>query len=174
MAVSLARSACVEVSQRRRYERLAIQADLHARTFYDANPRKLLARTGELAAMLAVQGINPSLLVQLLGCVAAHVHLAMGIRIFPTQLFCAAALLEQHMAEMATGEGKTLAAGMAAAVGALVGTPVHVLTANEYLAGRDAQTLEPLYRSLQSHLPATILPLPSSVWLEWHASRGGR
>lgn len=135
--------------QRRRYERLAIQADLHARTFYDANPGKLLARTGELAAMLAVQGINPSLLAQLLGCVAAHVHLAMGIRVFPTQLFCAAALLEQNMAEMATGEGKTLAAGMAAAVGALVGTPVHVLTANEYLAGRDAQTLEPLYRSLQ-------------------------
>ena len=46
---------------------------------------------------------------------------------------------------MATGEGKTLAIGLAAAVAALAGIPVHVVTANSYLAQRDAQRLAPFY-----------------------------
>jgi preprotein translocase subunit SecA len=49
---------------------------------------------------------------------------------------------------MHTGEGKTLAAVLTAAAGALAGVPVHVITANDYLVVRDAQMLEPVYRML--------------------------
>jgi preprotein translocase subunit SecA len=57
-------------------------------------------------------------------------------------------LLRGMMAEMGTGEGKTLAATLAAATAALAGVPTHVITVNPYLAERDAATMGPLYRFL--------------------------
>ena len=64
------------------------------------------------------------------------------------QRVAAEALLCGHFVEMPTGEGKTLAIALAAAAAALDGTPVHVLTANDYLAARDAARLAPLYAML--------------------------
>jgi preprotein translocase subunit SecA len=72
----------------------------------------------------------------------------LGRNPYDTQLRCAEALLDDHLAEMATGEGKTLAAALAAAVAALAGVPVHVMTANDYLAARDAAQLGLLYGAL--------------------------
>jgi preprotein translocase subunit SecA len=56
------------------------------------------------------------------------------------------ALLRGGLAEMATGEGKTLTAALPAITAALAGARVHVVTVNEYLASRDAESLRPLYR----------------------------
>ncbi|MCP5231885.1 MAG: hypothetical protein H6948_07275 [Zoogloeaceae bacterium] len=67
---------------------------------------------------------------------------------FDNQWLAALTMLDGQLAEMATGEGKTLSAGLAAAVAAMAGVPVHVMTANDYLARRDAETLAPLYRRL--------------------------
>ena len=64
------------------------------------------------------------------------------------QVLAARALLDQRLVEMATGEGKTFALALAAAVAAAAGTPVHVVTANDYLAQRDALALQPFYASL--------------------------
>jgi preprotein translocase subunit SecA len=61
------------------------------------------------------------------------------------QIMGALVLLDGKMAEMATGEGKTLTAAMAAIVAAWRGLPCHVVTANEYLAQRDAELGQPLY-----------------------------
>lgn len=61
------------------------------------------------------------------------------------QIMCALSLLEGRMAEMATGEGKTLTAAMAAIVAAWHGLPCHVVTANDYLARRDAELGQPLF-----------------------------
>ncbi len=101
-----------------------------------------------LAGRLAREGLNPTTIGEALGCVAAHARRHLGIAYFPTQFQCAAALLDQRLVEMATGEGKTLAAALAAAAAALSGIPVHVLTANDYLARRDADELRTLYGSL--------------------------
>lgn len=57
-------------------------------------------------------------------------------------------MLDGQLAEMATGEGKTLTAGMAAAVAAMTGQPVHLITANDYLVARDAAQLMPLFQSM--------------------------
>jgi preprotein translocase subunit SecA len=76
---------------------------------------------------------------------ASHV---LGRQPYPTQLHAAWLLLQGHWVEMATGEGKTYAAGLAAAAAALCGTPVHVMTANDYLVQRDADSLAPLFAAL--------------------------
>lgn len=66
---------------------------------------------------------------------------------YPEQVAGARGLLRGSVVEMATGEGKTVTAGFAAAVWARAG-PVHIATANAYLAARDAAWLEPVYADL--------------------------
>ena len=61
-------------------------------------------------------------------------------------------MLHGRMAELATGEGKTLAASLTAATAALAGRMVHVVTVNDYLAERDHARLSPLYRALGTDL----------------------
>jgi preprotein translocase subunit SecA len=69
-------------------------------------------------------------------------------RPFDTQVLAALALDDEHVIEMQTGEGKTLAAVMPAVLNALDGLGVHVLTFNDYLARRDAEWMGPVYRQL--------------------------
>jgi preprotein translocase subunit SecA len=69
---------------------------------------------------------------------------SLGMRPYDTQLLGAALLLRGRLAEMQTGEGKTLTAGLGAALVASAGLPVHVITVNDYLAERDGQKLAPL------------------------------
>lgn len=69
-------------------------------------------------------------------------------RPFDVQLLGVMALLDGHVAEMATGEGKTLAGALAAAGLALRGKRVHLLSVNDYLARRDAEWMLPLYTML--------------------------
>lgn len=72
----------------------------------------------------------------------------LGMAHFDVQLTGAAVLLEGRLAEMQTGEGKTLTITAAASLLALQGQGVHVVTANAYLARRDAELMRPVYESL--------------------------
>jgi preprotein translocase subunit SecA len=72
----------------------------------------------------------------------------LGLRHFPVQVLGSMALFHNHIAEMQTGEGKTITGVLPAALRALVGRGVHVVTANEYLAGRDAELLAPVFERL--------------------------
>lgn len=85
---------------------------------------------------------------QALRLAAAACEQVLGLRPHAQQLLAARALLDQRLVEMDTGEGKSLAVALAAAVAALAGTPVHVVTANDYLAQRDAQEWQPFFRRL--------------------------
>ena len=69
----------------------------------------------------------------------------LGKRHYDSQLHAGWLLLQGTLAEMATGEGKTFAATLPACAAALVGLPVHVITVNDYLAARDAETMAPLF-----------------------------
>lgn len=73
---------------------------------------------------------------------------ALGRTPYETQLQAALILLDGGLAEMATGEGKTYAAALGAAVWALAGLPVHLMTANDYLVERDAREMRPLFAAL--------------------------
>lgn len=72
----------------------------------------------------------------------------LGMRHFDVQLIGGMALHDGRIAEMKTGEGKTLVATLAACLNALSGKSVHVITVNDYLAKRDGGELEPLYNFL--------------------------
>lgn len=70
---------------------------------------------------------------------------SLGMRPYPVQFMGGVALHQGYLAEMATGEGKTLTASLPAVLAAWSGKPCHVLTANDYLAARDAHEMAPLY-----------------------------
>lgn len=72
----------------------------------------------------------------------------LGERPFDEQIVAALAIDDGHVVEMQTGEGKTLAAVMPAALNAFADRGVHVLTFNDYLARRDAEWMGPVYRLL--------------------------
>jgi preprotein translocase subunit SecA len=72
----------------------------------------------------------------------------LGLRPFDVQIVAALAMDDGRIVEMQTGEGKTLAAVLPAALNALTGSGVHVLTFNDYLARRDAGWMEPIYQAL--------------------------
>jgi preprotein translocase subunit SecA len=73
---------------------------------------------------------------------------AIGLRPFVVQLMGALVMQEGLIAEMATGEGKTLTAALAAGIWAWSGRPVHIITVNDYLVARDAQEMGPVYKMM--------------------------
>ena len=72
----------------------------------------------------------------------------LGVAHYDVQIVAGRVLANGKLAEMETGEGKTLAATLPACAAALAGIPVHVVTANDYLVERDAETMRPLYAAL--------------------------
>jgi len=79
-------------------------------------------------------------------CVAAKRHL--GMRPFDVQLAAGVVMHQGALAELATGEGKTLCATLPAFLNALEGKGVHITTVNDYLARRDAELMGPIYDAL--------------------------
>ena len=69
----------------------------------------------------------------------------LNVNIYDTQLLGALTLIDGHIAEMATGEGKTFVSPFAVAVKTALGKQVHVLTPNDYLAHRDYNLLQPVF-----------------------------
>jgi preprotein translocase subunit SecA len=80
-----------------------------------------------------------------LALLAVAAHRELGLSPYGVQLMTAAALVRGFLTEVETGEGKTLALALTAAYQAWTGRPCHVITANDYLAGRDAEQLEAFY-----------------------------
>lgn len=125
----------------RQHRALGLSAEGAPRGGFDA----ALAAT---RADLRRDGLADETLGAALALAAVALGEALGKTPYPTQLYAAWLMLGGRLAEMATGEGKTLAAALASAVGALAGASVHVLTANDYLVERDRTLLEPFYRRL--------------------------
>lgn len=82
-------------------------------------------------------------------CVAEGVRRTLGLWPHPVQLTGAHVLLTGRLAEMQTGEGKTLVAGLAATIMASSGALVHVISTNDYLAERDREEMQPLFEFFQ-------------------------
>ncbi|MFA9240076.1 MAG: preprotein translocase subunit SecA [Candidatus Paceibacteria bacterium] len=81
---------------------------------------------------------------------------ALNMRPYDVQLVGAMVLHDGRIAEMKTGEGKTLVGSLAVALNALSGKGVHVVTVNDYLASRDANELRPLYNFLGFRVGAVV------------------
>ncbi len=88
------------------------------------------------------------LLPEAFGLVCVQTRRTLGIRPFDVQLAGGVAIHQGGLAELATGEGKTLTASLPAFLNALEGKGVHVCTVNDYLARRDAEWMKPIYDGL--------------------------
>lgn len=137
-----------------------------------AQARRLHARLDEpidvpiaLAALRATPHASrdEAWLQRALRVAAGAMQSALGVRPHWQQLMAARALLDQRLVEMDTGEGKTLAIALGAATAALAGTPVHVVTANDYLAQRDAGSLHPFYAGLGLRTGYITQPMESAA-----------
>ena len=131
-----------------RWQRIPEQVAAHAAGLAEADDESLLSRAAELACELRERGYEDELVAQVFALVREQAFRTLGYRHFDVQLMGGWALLHGMVAEMETGEGKTLTATLAVCTAALAGVPVHVITVNDYLAQRDADTLRPLYAAL--------------------------
>src|SRR5215475_3435845 len=108
----------------------------------------LRARTDELRKRLADDDDLDALLPEAFAVCREAGRRRVGMRHFDVQLIGGMVLHTGTIAEMATGEGKTLVATLPAYLNALAGRGVHIVTVNDYLAKRDAQWMGPIYRAL--------------------------
>ncbi|PXY98316.1 preprotein translocase subunit SecA [Snodgrassella alvi] len=109
---------------------------------------ELQAKTAEFKQRLADGEKLDSLLVEAFAVCREASKRVLGMRHFDVQLIGGMVLHYGKIAEMRTGEGKTLVATTAVYLNALTGKGVHVVTVNDYLAARDAEIMRPLYEFL--------------------------
>jgi preprotein translocase subunit SecA len=109
---------------------------------------RLLHRAGEVRARLADGADTDEVLPEVFAMVREAGRRRLGMRHFDVQLMGGIVLHEGKIAEMATGEGKTLVATLPAVLNGLTGRGVHIVTVNDYLARRDAQWMGPIYHQL--------------------------
>ena len=109
---------------------------------------QLAARTAEFRQRIAAGESLDKLLPEAFAVVREAGERVLGMRHFDVQLIGGMALHDGKIAEMRTGEGKTLVATLPAYLNALTGNGVHLITVNDYLATRDALWMKPLYEFL--------------------------
>ena len=95
-------------------------------------------------------------LVVALAAIGEAAHRTLGLRPYTVQFMGALAMHRGALAEMATGEGKTLTAALAAVLAAWSDRACHVVTSNDYLATRDAQDMAPLYAACGVTVAAVV------------------
>jgi len=108
----------------------------------------LRGKTDELRKRLADGAAIDDVLPEAFAVCREAARRTLGMRHFDVQLIGGMVLHQGKIAEMATGEGKTLVATLPAYLNALSGKGVHIVTVNDYLAKRDAQWMGPLYQGL--------------------------
>src|SRR5881396_260853 len=109
---------------------------------------ELRAKTDELRKRLDAGASVDELLPEAFAVAREAARRTVGMRPFDVQLIGGMVLHEGKIAEMATGEGKTLVATLPAYLNGLTGRGVHIVTVNDYLAKRDAQWMGPIFHAL--------------------------
>ena len=109
---------------------------------------ELRARTAQFKERLAKGATLDSLMVEAFATVREAAKRTLGQRHFDVQLLGGMVLHSGKIAEMKTGEGKTLVSTLPVYLNALSGKGVHLVTVNDYLAKRDAEWMSPIYRML--------------------------
>ena len=136
--------------RRRRFSQRAIvrRVNQYQAAARDCSDEELDVVIGELRARLHRKGLQEALMIESFAVIREAAGRVLGKRHFDVQLYGGWLMMNGMLAEMQTGEGKTLTATLPACTAALAGIPVHVITANDYLAERDCEIMLPLYRRL--------------------------
>lgn len=117
-----------------------------ARQLGEMTDRQIRETVPELRRRLYSEGLEDALVAHTFAIVREIAGRRLNMRPFDVQLIGGRVMLEGKIAEMETGEGKTLTATLPACAAALAGIPVHVVTVNDFLVMRDAAWMEPLYK----------------------------
>ena len=141
-------------------EKILPMIERHADLLGGKSDAELKAEATHLGLELRRHGFRDDLVANAFALVREVSVRTLGQRHFDVQLMGGWALLKGMIAEMETGEGKTLAATLAAGAAALAGVPVHVLTVNDYLTRRDADEMGPIYRALGLSVGCIVHDVP--------------
>ena len=123
-----------------------VNAEAHG--LADLTDEQLKQGVPELRRRLYSEGLQEALVARTFALVREISARRLGLRPFDVQLLGGRVMLEGKIAEMETGEGKTLTATLPACTAALAGIPVHIVTVNDFLVMRDAAWMKPIYRFL--------------------------
>ncbi|HEX7011972.1 MAG TPA: preprotein translocase subunit SecA [Steroidobacteraceae bacterium] len=130
------------------YNKIVVRTNALEESFRALSDEELRARTVLFRERLDKGESLDDLIPEAFAAVREAARRTLGLRHFDVQLIGGIALHQGKIAEMRTGEGKTLVATLAAYLNALPRKGVHVVTVNEYLAQRDADWMGPVYRFL--------------------------
>jgi preprotein translocase subunit SecA len=133
-----------------RYRRKALITRIGGREEYfrSLDGEAMQQQIRSLRQRLRAEGLALASVVDSFALIREMSRRILGMRHHDSQLEGGLVMLQGMVAEMETGEGKTLTATLTAATVALAGIPVHVISVNDYLTARDAETMQPLYHVL--------------------------
>ncbi|MCW8196540.1 preprotein translocase subunit SecA [Proteobacteria bacterium 005FR1] len=132
----------------RRMRKIVARINELEKSTQDLDDEALKQKTAEFRQRHSDGETLDDLLPEAFAAVREASRRTLGMRHFDVQLIGGITLHEGRIAEMKTGEGKTLVATLAAYLNAIPGQGVHLVTVNDYLASRDAQWMKPIYEFL--------------------------
>ena len=131
-----------------RFKGIIERVHFHSRSIEGWSDRKIQEVVQGLRPRLRREEHTQELVAQTFALVREVAGRELDMRHFDVQLIGGYVLLKGMVAEMETGEGKTLTAALPASTLALGGVPVHIITVNDYLAKRDSDWMAPIYNAL--------------------------
>jgi preprotein translocase subunit SecA len=137
-----------EGRKRKRLEEVAWLVNSFEAEIEELTDAELRGKTDEFKERLEDGETLDDLLPDAFACVREAARRSIGQRHFDVQVMGATVLHRGDIAEMKTGEGKTLVSTMPGYLNALAGKGVHIVTVNDYLAKRDSEWMGPIYRAL--------------------------
>ena len=129
------------------FDRIVGPVNKISEVFKPLTDEELKGQVEKLRLDIKEQGLEFDLVAKVFALVREFSERRIGLRHFDVQLIGGWVLLNGMVAEMETGEGKTLTATLPACAVALTGIPVHIITVNDYLAQRDAEWMKPVYEA---------------------------
>ena len=154
----------------RRMRKVVEQINLMEPDMEKLSDDELKAKTNEFRARLEKGESLDSLIPEAFAVVREASKRVFGMRHFDVQLLGGMVLNDRCIAEMRTGEGKTLTATLPAYLNALSGRGVHVVTVNDYLAQRDAENNRPLFEFLGLSIGINLPGMPAPAKREAYAA----
>jgi preprotein translocase subunit SecA len=135
-------------ASRRRIAAVVREIDSAALGLADLSDTRFDEAVLDVRGQLLRRGLDEAILPLGFALVREASRRVLGMSHYDEQIFGGWVMAHRGAAELETGEGKTLTATLPAALAAMAGIPVHVITANDYLVERDAHSMSPLYQKL--------------------------
>ena len=130
------------------YSKIVEEINLYEDQLSNLSDTQILAKTDDLRSQFAQHSDIERILPEAFAIVREASIRTLGLRHYDVQMIGGITLHQGKIAEMKTGEGKTLVSTLPAYLNAISGESVHIVTVNEYLAERDAEWMRPIYEFL--------------------------